>query len=81
MRFDPTHPVFELPPACESWGSYCNFEDLWNIDMEGWVVANEQKLLEMIWNGNLTVSLCVELKVLFLSFLTISFDWKFTLEL
>ena len=49
--------------------------------MEAWVVANEQQLLDMIWNGNLTVSLCVELRIFFLSFLTISFDWKFTLEL
>ena len=53
-------------PACESWGSYRNFEDLWNIDMEAWVVANEQQLLDMIWNGNLTVSLCVELRGFFL---------------
>jgi hypothetical protein len=38
--------------------------------MEAWVVANEQlQLLDMNWNGNLTVGLCVELKVLFLSFL------------
>ena len=62
-------------------GSYRSTEDFWNIDMEAWVVANEQQLLDMIWNGNLTVSLCVELRVLFLSFLTLSFDWKFTLEL
>ena len=63
-------------------GSYRSTEDFWNIDMEAWVVANEeQQLLDMIWNGNLTVGLCVELRVLFLSFLTISFDWKFTLEL
>ena len=39
--------------------------------MEAWVVANEeQQLLDMIWNGNLTVGLCVELKVSFLYFLT-----------
>ena len=62
-------------------GSYRSTEDFWNIDMEAWVVANEQQLLDMIWNGNLTVSLCVELRVLFLSFLTLSFDWKFTLDL
>ena len=34
--------------------------------MEAWVVANEQQLLDMIWNGNLTVSLCVELRGFFL---------------
>jgi len=38
--------------------------------MEAWVVANEEhQLLGMICNGNLTVGLCVELRVLFLSFL------------
>ena len=35
--------------------------------MKAWVVANEeQQLLDMIWNGNLTVGLCIELSVLFL---------------
>ena len=54
-------------PTCASWGSYRSSEDLWNIDMEAWVVANEQlQLLDMNWNGNLTVGLCIELRVLFL---------------
>ena len=32
-------------------------------------MKNEQQLIDMIWNGNLTVGLCIELRVLFLSFL------------
>ena len=48
-------------------GSYRSTEDLWNIDMEAWFVANEeQQLLDMIWNCNLTVGLRIELRVLFI---------------
>ena len=61
----PDSPRGWAAPACESWGSYRKFEDLWNIDMETWVVANEQQLLDMIWNGNLTMGLCIELSVFF----------------
>ncbi len=50
--------MVELPPACDSWGSYRSFEDLWNIDMEAWVVANEeQQLLDMIWIGTWSLDL------------------------
>lgn len=66
IEIDWTYSMFSCP-ACASWGSYRSTEDFWNIDMEAWVVANEQlQLLDMIWNGNLTVSLCVELRGFFL---------------
>ena len=42
--------MVELPPHVNLGGA--NSEDLWNIDMEAWVVENEeQQLLEMIWIG------------------------------
>ena len=66
IEIDWTYSMFSCP-ACASWGSYRSFEDFWNIDMEAWVVANEQlQLLDMNWNGNLTVGLCIKLRVLFL---------------
>lgn len=66
IEIDWTYSLFELPRMCIL-GEPRSFEDFWNIDMEAWVVANEQlQLLDMNWNGNLTVGLCIELRGFFL---------------
>ena len=65
--------MLSCPHMCTSWGSYCSIEDFWNIDMDAWVAANEQQLLDMM-EWQLDCESSVELRVFFLYSLTLSFD-------